>query len=214
MRSILALTLLAAAVPACAYDGAGIDEATANPLRRDLGHRAFLDLSTTSQIAVSASTDRGPLDGVSPTVVGGRAVLRATAEGVLLVEDLDVALDDVIVPPGTVGAAPLHLTEVVLRLGTQIAATGDWRDDSVVGAGAADLLLDWSLVLPDGTPYPLATQKLSDQMFTVVVDRTATGALTAHVMTSAAGTLRTFANRVTLSDLQVEVVANRAIVVE
>ncbi len=163
---------------------------------------------------MAASTDRGPLDGVSPRVVGGRAVLRATDDGVVLVEDLDVTLDDVIVPPGTVGTAPLHLTEVVLHLGTQIAAVGDWSDDSVVGRGRADLLLDWSLVLPDGTPYPLATQKLRDQMFTVVVDRTAAGALTAHVLTSAAGELRTFADRVTLSDLEVEVVANRAVVVE
>ncbi|MCE9577673.1 MAG: hypothetical protein K8W52_31270 [Deltaproteobacteria bacterium] len=214
MRPIFAAVLLAAVVPACAYDGAGLEGTTANPLRHDLGHRAFLDLTADSQVAVSASTDHGPLDGVSPKVVGGRAVLRATDDGVVLVEDLDVALDDVVVPPGTIGTAPLHLTEVVLHLGTQIAAEGDWSEHSVIGAGAADLLLDWSLVLPDGTPYPLATQKLRDQMFTVVVDRTDSGAITAHVMTSATGELRTFADRVTLSDLQVEVVANRAVVVE
>lgn len=212
MRTSLIVLAALGVVPACAYDAGGMDPATSTPLRRELGHRAMLDLRADSQVAVSASTQAGPLDGVSPQIVGGRAVLRATEDGVLLVEDLDVALADVVVPAGTIGDDALHLTDVSLHLGTQIASTGDWADDSVIGVGDADLLLDWSLVLPDGTPYQLATQKLRDQMFTVVVDRADDGALTAHVMTSAAGELRTFANRVTLSDLEVDVVAGRAAV--
>ena len=159
----------------------------------------------------ATGADGAPVEGVTPTITGGSAVLRATADGQLLVEDLDVTLDDIVVPAGELGPAPLHLTDVSLHLGTQIAVDAAWAPsgESVAGSGTGDLLLDWSLVLDDGSPYQLATQKLAERPFQVAVREDATGKLTAAVTMSADGELRQFADRVTLSDLSLAVVAIR-----
>ena len=212
MRKLLFALSLALVVPACAFDSGGATLDNAEPLWRDLGHRAFLDLDPSSRVGVTATgPDGAPLAGVAPTVTGGAAVLRATPDGTLLVEDLDVTLDDVIVPAGALGAQPIHLTDVTLHLGTQIAVDATWSPtgESVAGSGTGDLLLDWSLVLDDGTPYQLATQKLAERPFQVAVREDDTGRLTAAVTMTADGELRQFADSVTLSDLHMAVVAAR-----
>ena len=79
----------------------------------------------------------------------------------------------------------------------------------MAGSGTGDLLLDWSLVLDDGSPYQLATQKLAERPFQVAVREDATGRLTAAVTMSADGMLRQFANSVTLRDLSLAVIAAR-----
>jgi hypothetical protein len=212
MRKILLALALASVASACAFDSGGATPDTAEPLWRDLGHRAFLDLDPSSRIGVTATgPDGAPLEGVAPTITGGAAVLRATDDGTLLVEDLDVTLDDVIVPAGALGTVPIHLTDVSLHLGTQIAVDATWSPtgESVAGSGTGDLLLDWSLVLDDGSPYQLATQKLAERPFQVAVREDATGRLTAAVTMSADGELRQFADSVTLRDLSLAVIAAR-----
>jgi hypothetical protein len=148
---------------------------------------------------------------VTPVVTGGDAVLRSTDDGFVVVEKLRIKLADIEVPPGTFGNKPLKLTDVALRLGTQIDVDGDWAPSgvSVTGTGTGDLLLDWSLVLEDGTPYPLATQKLTEAPFDVSVGVDDYGRLVAAVWMSAGGKLRTFEDTVTLSDLSLAVVAAR-----
>jgi len=212
MRKLFIALALATVVPACAFDSGGATTDSAEPLWRDLGHRAFLDLDPSSRIGVTATGPEGaPVEGVSPTITGGAAVLRATPDGTLLVEDLDVTLDDIVVPAGELGPAPIHLTDVSLHLGTQIAVDATWSPtgQSVAGSGTGDLLLDWSLVLDDGSPYQLATQKLAERPFQVAVREDDTGRLTAAITMSADGELRSFAGAVTLRDLTMAVVAAR-----
>ena len=212
MQKIVATLALAAAVPACAYDASGVDP-DATPVRTALGKRAFLDLGTDSHVGVTAKDPSGNvMQGVAPQVTGGRAVLRSTEDGFLIVEDLDVALADVTVPPMTFGQ-PIHLTDVRLRLGTQIDEDGDWASSGmyVTGSGKADLLLDWSWVLDDGTIYPLATQKLSGALFETAVREDDAGALHADVWMTQPGTVKTIADAVTLSDLSLAVVAQSAL---
>jgi hypothetical protein len=211
MRNLLSILALAVAIPACSYDTGGADP-NATPLRSELGHRAFLDLARDSRIGVTATgPDGARMPDVNPTVTGGRAVLRSTEDGFLIVEDLDVKLADVTVPAGTFGDKPVKLTDLVLRLGTQIDIDGDWAPTgmSVSGEGTGDLLLDWSWILDDGTIYPLATQKLKSAPFQVQVREDAAGGLSAAVWMVQPGELRKFADRVTISDLSLAVVAAR-----
>ena len=211
MRTTLVTTALAAAMlSACAYDGAGVDP-DATPLRTELGKRAFLDLGANSHIGVTAiGPDGKVMPGVAPAVTGGRAVLRSTSDGFLVVEDLDVKLADVDVPADAFGKV-IHLTDLTLRLGTQIDVDGDWNPDglAVTGEGQADLLLDWSWRLDDGTIYPLGTQKLQDAQFDTSVALDPSGHLSAAVWMTKPGTLRNFADRVTLQDLSMAITATR-----
>jgi hypothetical protein len=210
MRNLLLTLTLAAAIPACTYDASGVDP-NQTPLRQELGKRAFLDLGTDSRIGVTAiGPDGQAMKNVAPPVTGGRAVLRSTDDGFLVVEDLDVKLGDVDVPAQDFGK-PIHLTDLVLRLGTQIDVDGDWDPNglAVDGEGTADLLLDWSWRLDDGSIYPLATQKLSKAQFEVSAHDDGTGRLTAAVWMVKPGELRKYADRVTLRDLSVAVMAQR-----
>ena len=75
-------------------------------------------------------------------------------------------------------------------------------------ANCGDLLLDWSLRLDDGARFQLATQRLASAPFDVSIRQDdKTGRLTAAVWMTAGGTLRTIADKVTLSDLSMAVIA-------
>jgi hypothetical protein len=192
----------------CAFDGGG-ELAEREVLEERLLSRAFLDLEASSQVGVLATDgDGNQLPCVQPTIVGGTAVLRTTESGLLLVEDLDVRLSDVMIDPGVYGSASIRLTDVVLRLGTQIVVEPDWGDGTgAIGFGDADLLLDWAVVSQSGDVFPLATQRLGETNFAVEVALRDDDSLSAHVQTRIEGDLRNFADRVKLSDLSIAVSA-------
>ncbi|MCA9675391.1 MAG: hypothetical protein H6709_05295 [Kofleriaceae bacterium] len=205
--SLFGAALLASGVGACAFDEAGVTDQPEVEAR--LHGRVFLDLAPTSHVGVVATDADGEvMPYVEPQVVGGRAVLRTTDDGWLLVEDLEVQLADVRIPPGELGPDAVDLTDVELRLGTQLAAepyySGDGR--AAWGAGDADLLLDWSLVTSeDGGAWPLATQKMGAMDFTVAVVLDDDGNLSAQVDTGRSGEVHRLNGLVTFSDLSVAV---------
>jgi hypothetical protein len=193
----------------CAFDGGG-ELAEREALEERLQSRAFLDLDASSQVGVLATdSDGNQLPCVQPTITGGTAVLRSTESGLLLVEDLDVRLSDVMIGAGVYGSDPIRLTDVVLRLGTQIVTEPAWGEGGIgaTGSGEADLLLDWAVVSDSGEVYPLATQRLGETSFAVEVALRDDDTLAAHVGTTIEGDLRNFADRVTLSDLSIAVSA-------
>ncbi len=206
LTSSLFAVALAATTGACAFDDAGVEPD--NELAAQLETRAFLDLAPSSHVGVVATGGGGEaLPYVEPQVVGGRAVMRTTIDGWLLIEDLEIQLADVTIPPGELGPNPIRLTDVELRLGTQLAAvpyySGDGR--AAWGTGAADLLLDWSMVTREGDTYPLATQRLGESDFTVSVVLDDVGNLSAEFATAVNGEVHRLTGLVTLSDLSVAV---------
>ena len=211
MKTLLSLALLPAALATgCAYDTSGVDDG--RPLDHELASRAFLDLAPTSTVGVTAYDASGkPLPYVEPTVHDGQTVLRTTDDGWLLVEDLAIHLDDVVIPAGQLEPTPVVLTNVDLRLGTQLAVQPMWSPDgkSVWGTGKADLLLDWALVLDNGNVWPLATQKLGAQDFTVTVELADDGTVTAQVDALARGKVDQVNGLFSLEDLNVNVDAVR-----
>lgn len=200
------LLLASLALGACTFDGSGpgADE----DLEAQLQSRVFLDLAPSSRVGVCAfDADGNELPYVEPTVIGGRAVFRTTEDGWLLVEDLEVELADVTIPPGELGPEPIELVDVRLRLGTQLAAQPFWSGDGEAawGSGDADLLLDWSWLTPDDGVYPLATQKLGAADFTVSVARAPDGNLSAQVATAVPGEVHRLNGLVVFEDLSVSV---------
>ncbi len=206
LPAVLPLTILAAA---CGFTPEGGGEGLATQLRK----RAFLDVSTDSDVAVSA-TARGGLNlDVDPGVLGGQAVLRTTTDGWLLVEDLEIPLDDVTVPAGVLANRPVVFTDLALRLGTQLAiaplAPIDDSDVSLIGRGDADLLLDWAMVSWDNQQHlPLAMRRIADVPFAVAVEMDAAGDLHASITARVDGVVDELGELVALRDLQVDVLSS------
>ncbi len=200
---LLLLSLLP--MTACAFQDDGVAN---DSLESQLHQRAFLDIAPSSTVGVVATDAEGEvMPYVEPRVIGGRAVLRTTEDGWLLVEDLEVQLADVVIPPGAIGDDAITLTDVDLHLGTQLATEPYWSADGegAWGTGDADLLLDWSMVTSQGNAYPLATQMLGDADFTIGVRRADDGTITAQVDTAIPGEVHRLSGLVTLSDLSVAV---------
>jgi hypothetical protein len=196
---------LALTTSACAFDDGGVDDA---PLASQLGDRVFLDLAATSHVAINAfDGDGNALDYVEPKITGGRVVLRTTGDGWLLVEDLEIQLDDVTIPAGSLADQPVYVTDIELRLGTQLAAQPFWAGDgrAVWATGDADLLLDWSWLTPDGDVYPLATQQLGATVFDVAATLDEHDTLTAQVSSSVRGEVHELNGLVRFEDLSIAV---------
>lgn len=211
LKKSFAVIIAAFALSACAFDQGVDDVAPPETLENRLGHRVTLDLEPTSLVGVAAyDKDGNSLPCVQPTVTGGTAVLRSTETGLLLVEDLEVSLSDVQIEEGVIlPSDPVNLTDLRLQLGTQIALEPDWYADpsSVSGFATADLLMDWAVRADDGDIHPLATQRLRDAEFEVVVTLDEDGSIKAQVTTAVEGTIGNFANRIELSDFSLAVKA-------
>jgi hypothetical protein len=207
----LLLATAALGLPACAFDDGGTDEG--RPLAAQLDTRVYLDLAPSSHVGVSAyDADGNHLDYVEPVVAGGQVILRSSGDGWLLVEDLEIQLEDVTIPAGELADQPIYVTDIELRLGTQIAAQPFWAGDgrAVWGTGDADLLLDWSWLLPNGDVYPLATQKLGAAEFTLAVTLDDYDTMSAEVATAMPGEVHELTGLVTFKDLSIAVDAVRA----
>jgi hypothetical protein len=208
LATALSATLFTAA---CGFAPDGGGEGLATQLRQ----RAFLDITKDSDVAVSATGRGGQSLAVNPNVLGGEAILRTTQDGWLLVEDLEIPLDDVTVPPGMLSDRPVVFTDIVLRLGTQLAveplAPVDEADVSLVGWGDADLLLDWSMLSWDGQDHlPLAMRRIADVPFAVAVQMDADGELHASITARVDGVVDDLGELVVLKDLAVDVVSTTA----
>lgn len=205
--SLLPLTLLAASAAACGFEPGGAGEDLATQLRR----RAFLDVSADSDLAVSATARSGQALAVDPGVLGGQAVLRTTADGWLLVEDLEIPLEDVTVPAGVLADRPVTFTDLALRLGTQLAVQPlvplDGDDATLAGWGDADLLLDWSMQSWDGDHLPLAMRRIADAPFAVAIQLDVDGRVHASISTRVDGVVDELGELVVLRDLAVDVVS-------
>lgn len=209
----LALAGLATATGACSFEP---DAGGGGGLAERLRKRAHLEVSTASGVAVSATARGGQQLDVAPAVLGGEAVLRTTADGWLLVEELDLPLDDVTVPAGVLSPSrPVTFTDLSIRLGTQLAvrplAPLDPADVSLAGWGDADLLLDWSMVSWDGQDvFPLAMRRIADAPFAVALELDADGVLRASLTAHVDGVVDNLGELVVLRDLSVDVLGATA----
>lgn len=201
--TLLLLSLLPLA--ACSFEPDGAAGGLADQLRR----RAFLDVSTDSAVAVSAVARGGETLDVDPGVLGGQAVLRTTEDGWLLVEDLEIPLEDVVVPAGMLADRPVTFTDLAFRLGTQLSvpllAPLDDETAALAGFGEADLLLDWAMLTWDGDHIPLAMRRIADAPFAVALSLAPDGRLHATITTRVDGEVDSLGDLVILRDLSLDV---------
>lgn len=207
----LSLTTAAAALAvtaACGFDPAGAPV----PLVDRLADRAQLTVTTDSDLDATAVASGHAL-AIAPAITGGQVVARTTADGYLLIEDLTLPLADVTLPAGMIADRPVRFTDLMLRLGTQLAvALPDVvPDDALVGTGQADLILDWSLVDAAGDHVPLGLRKAPRTRFAVAITTDATGALRADLAAHVDGTAMIITATSALRDVSLAVVGAEAI---
>jgi len=210
LHKTLSIVVAAVVLSGCSFDPEGPEVVGEETLYQRLGTRETLSLQPTSLVGVMAYDEAGNvLPCVQPTIVSGEAVLRATTDGLVLIEGLEIALTDVKIEAGVLHSQEVTLTDIRLRLGTQLAFEPDWGTGrlSAVGGGQADLLLDWAVVASNGEILPLATQKMRKADFAVDIKLNYDGTITASVATSVEGELGNFANRISLSDFSMAVKA-------
>lgn len=210
LHKTLSVMVAAVVLAGCQFDEQAPEPEGEKTLYQRLGTRETLDLQPTSLIGVVAyDRDGNVLPCVQPTVLGGEAVFRATTDGLVIVEKLDIQLSDVKIEEGVLHSQEVVLTDIRMRLGTQLVFDPAWGNAklSAAGGGNADLLLDWSVLDDSGNVYPLATQKLRDADFSVTVSLNYDGTIQAGVSTSVEGELGSFANRISLSDFSMAVTA-------
>lgn len=174
------LSLAALILSACTSDPA--EPGPADPaLRSELGGRQMLSIETSSAVELGLAQDEVDMLPVRPAVLGGHAQVRATADGFLVIEDLQLNLADVSVDKTWPSPHTVQLTGISFRLGTQLAVDAVWTDDHAVGEGTADLLMDWAIRTEDGEVLPLATQRARDVVLTVDVMLDDDGTVRGHV---------------------------------
>ena len=212
----IATVVAFALLTGCSFDTEGTLSADGNLYER-LGHRESLSLVEPSEVGVTAYDRNGAtVPCIQPAVTAGDAVVRVTADELLLLEKLDIVLSDVVLKPGVVHPEqPIRLTDVRMRLGTQLVIEPIWSDDYMfaAGTGRADLLLDWAVLDDDGDVLPLATQKLRDVEFEVAARQTGTGEIVIDVLSVHPGTLWDF-TAVEVADLDMAVFASNREVIQ
>ncbi len=210
----IAIAALCTGLIGCSFDTEA-NPSTGESLYFQLGRRATLSLEEPSLVGVAAfDADGKPLDCVQPDVHGGTLIARASDEGLVIVEKLDLGLTDVIVEPGVVGQRPIHLTDIRFKLGTQLVLDPEWRSGrNVAGVGHADLIMDWAILTDDGQVLPLATQKVRDVEFSVEFTLEQDDTISAQLNSVVAGPIWDF-SLVELSDLSMVVHASNRPVVQ
>ncbi len=208
LTSIVAIAFVA--LGGCAFD-TGSESSSVPTLYQRLGTRETLTLEAPNLVGVAAYDKQGqPIPCLQPNIVGGEAVLRATDEGVVLVEALDIELSDILIEQGVVSETnEIRLVDIQLRLGTPLSVIPEWtnRDTRAVGTGKADLLMDWSLLADNGDRLPLATQRMRDVEFFVEARLRTDHRVTVAVTTAVEGTIWDL-GRIELSDFSMAINAS------
>lgn len=176
----------------CAVDRSGSNEFPS--ARETLSHQQVMVLEPT---ACQGQLDTRPLD-----LRGGEMKLEAI-DDVIELDSVQVDVGEVRVGGEDPRLDGLALRDVRVRLPQPIVAKAEWSASGDAGFASftTDLLLDWSLVTPNGQIVPLATQRLIDVEVELDVFTAADGEVTAFLYGGKRGPVWSWAGLVELDDL-------------
>ena len=204
MRSLALPLLVACASPA--------PEAPPGPttVRARLAQptRLLVDAAaSTGLITASRNTSSGWQDGsMALAIDDGELDAMVDATGQLQISQLALNLAPIDIPEDVFGK-PAQLQDVRVTLAAPPRATTAWTDaDDATANATVGLDLDWSIAV-DGSSSPLGEQTLSP--ITAIVSLTGTGdAVDATIVLAGTGQLWSWADLISLSQLQLAVVAS------
>lgn len=124
---------------------------------------------------------REPAD-VHLAVLGGYFDLRATRDGWLVVQNLEVDISDAYLTPEMVPPSGLLLTAVKISLPTPLVLSPTDQGSRIAVVARLDITAEWALALPSGRIHPLLPVDLESIPFSLEVERTRSGALKARLV--------------------------------
>lgn len=159
----------------------------------------------TAEHHVSGGAWEGGL--VDLKVRNGEVLVSSDAKDALTLDGMQVAFDDLQIPPGVFGGHDAKMVNVRLDLKNELRAPAEWvTDDEVHLQANLEVTLNWELLL-DGSAAPLGSPKLPLVPAELVL--TGNGEhVNAELRVRAQGELWTWANLVRLSELTLILDAN------
>lgn len=194
---ILTVFTLVSLVTACRYDATGVEP---SPTARDRLWQATEHLELQPAACFLEVNQRAlPL-------IRGSVDVAADLVGTLQLVAADIQLGDIVVPATTDVPVELHFTNVRISLAKPVNAQTEW---SVAGDAGfahvdADVVLDWSLVAPNGDIVPLAPQRIKGLALDLDVFDSQGGRLTATLYGEIDGPFWNWAGLLEMSDLTVD----------
>jgi hypothetical protein len=200
-RTVALLATLALA--ACSFDDLGDPAEGPAPIRERLVRPAVLDLAGGHAAAVLAVERSGALTDVDLPVVGGSLSLRADATGDLVLDELEIAFDELAIPPSALPPSGLVFEGVRAVADGPTPLVAAWSEDGrrAIGEGAVDLVVHWAVRLESGELSPLAPQRIPAVPVWVRASLDDAGALAADVQLARDGTFWRWGTLVSLADL-------------
>jgi hypothetical protein len=161
-----------------------------------------------SSLAITARALHGndvAVHRIAMPVPDGSLALRAGADGDLRLEKLELELDDVVIDPDDLPPAGLHLTNLKVKVDSDVAETS-WSADgtSALASLAATVTLEWALV-SEGRVLPLAPQKITDVELAIEIGQASDGGVAVTMRGGHSGTVLKPAGTFELSDLTLEI---------
>jgi hypothetical protein len=204
-RAAMVLVLLAA--PACGPSGGwipGRDDSNSSMTLRDRLREASQDLELKPELSRIDVTARMGDDNVRTQLVmlHGATSLSAEDDGTLVVDELIVAVDDVILHHDLLPENGLHLMNIEAHLDAGMAARTTWvSDDELHAETTGDLVVEWAVMNPEGNPAKLAPQPVRGIPFDIQVVRDERAEIETTLAGRMDGVFWSWADYVSLSDL-------------
>lgn len=206
---IAALVLaLLAACQGQGYDDWGDPEAAT--LLEQLGAGATIEIAPSTADGGSFAVTRatalraGASAEVALPILGGLADLRATRDGLLVLESLEVELADALIPPELFPPSGLQLTDLRLVLEGPAVFTAEESPGRLTAIGVLDLRAEWAIGLGDGRSSALQPLRLEALPVSLDIVRDAHGALSLRMVAFRDGSFWRWAETFELTDLAVD----------
>jgi hypothetical protein len=162
-------------------------------------------------LVLATSESRVAIDEAELELTGGGLTVTTPLADVLTIERLELRFRDVVIDLPETPLDGMVLTDVHVTLPEAIDVVATWSGDGDAAFADAEteLLLHWSLVTRRGAVVPLAPQHLRGIDLNVNVYRQSDGGVVAELVGGSEGVIFNWADVATISDLRVDVRANR-----
>jgi hypothetical protein len=147
----------------------------------------------------------GSASDIEIAIAGGEIELWTTADGLLVVTNLDIEAADVIIGPEVVPPAGVQLTGLRGHLNTPVAVEPTVRGDKITAIAHLTLTVEWALA-GDGGAHPLSPLTLDGLPFSIEAERTEFG-WSARLVAFQDGRFWAFADLWELADLTLDLYA-------
>ncbi|HET6610536.1 MAG TPA: hypothetical protein VFG83_01030 [Kofleriaceae bacterium] len=180
-------------------------------LRAPADLAVMADAETSFVTLTAGHVPSGASKAVEMAVLGGDLDVHTTVAGLLVIDTLAVELSDLEVPAAFVPPEGIALTGVIAHLDGPKAVEAEWSADGSTATAelSLDVVVDWAIRSEDGEVIQLSPLVITGMTMDVSLARGSDGHIAAHLSGLSSGAFWSWAGILELSDLSVEVSAQR-----